>query len=193
MNSWDKTGADNTVTVGFVDHDNWGNGRGSTKLSGQNYYSGDLSLIEVIANKYDVSARIYKKESVLRRVANRWTTRSKKGEKFCTGGARSSEVCGWKVTETKKRVKYGDGTVAQNMTVAQKNSGSCVISADSGGPVYTVKSNGSVYAKGTISAGGCATRTDDGECSDAWDGKCTVVFADIALAEKALPGGVKKW
>ncbi|OPG10475.1 hypothetical protein B1R27_02200 [Streptomyces sp. GKU 895] len=193
MDSWDKTDPDHSVTVGFVDVDNYANGKGSVKLSGQNYYSGDLSLIEVIENKYNVSARIYQHDSVMRRVDNRSTKRSSKGQKFCTGGARSSEVCGWKVTETTKRFKYHDGDVVHNMTVGQKNSGSCVISGDSGGPVYTVKSNGHVNAKGIISGAGCDSVTDDGECSDAWDGKCTVFFTDIALAEKALPGGVKKW
>ncbi|MFD8374889.1 hypothetical protein ACFV2Z_29610 [Streptomyces sp. NPDC059688] len=55
---------------------------------------------------------------------NRFTTRSSKGQKFCTGGARSSEVCGWKVTETSKRFKYSGGE-------------SCVISGDSGGSSQT--------------------------------------------------------
>ncbi|MDX3615694.1 DNRLRE domain-containing protein [Streptomyces europaeiscabiei] len=193
MNTWDKTPPDNSMSVGSVDYDNYTNGKGSAKLSGQSYYSGDLSLIRIYENKYNVSARIYKKGSTLRRVENRWTTRSKKAEQFCTGGARSSEVCGWKVTETKKRWKYGNGDVAQNMTVAEKNSGACIIGGDSGGPVYTVKSNGYVYAKGIISGSGCVSLTDDGECSDSWDGKCRVFFTDISLAEKALPGGVKKW
>ncbi|MGV9907235.1 DNRLRE domain-containing protein [Streptomyces sp. NPDC003388] len=193
MDSWDNSGTDNSVTVGFVDVDNYANDKGSVKLSGQNYYSGDLTLIKVRENSYNVSARIYQHDSVMRRVDNRFTTRSSKGQKFCTGGARSSEVCGWKVTETSKRFKYSNGDVVHNMTVGQKNSGSCVISGDSGGPVYTVKSNGHVNAKGIISGAGCDSVSDDGECSDGWDGKCTVFFTDIALAEKALPGGVKKW
>ncbi|MGA5040393.1 DNRLRE domain-containing protein [Streptomyces capoamus] len=194
MDSWDNSYPDNSVTVGFVDVDNWANGKGSVKLHGQSYYSGDLTLIEVLKNRgYSVSARIFKKGSTLRRVENRWTTRSKKGEQFCTGGARSSEVCGWKVTATKQRVKYSGGTIAENMTVAEKNSGACTLGGDSGGPVYTVKSNGYVYAKGIISGGGCQSVSDDGECSDSWDGNCRVMFTDISLAEKALPGGIKKW
>ncbi|MGX1548760.1 hypothetical protein [Streptomyces adustus] len=58
-----------------------------------------------------------------------------------------------------------------------------------------MKSNGYVYvyAKGIISGAGCASVSNDGACSDAWDGKCRVIFTDISLAEKALPGGVKKW
>ncbi|MFB7335999.1 hypothetical protein ACFC00_30885 [Streptomyces adustus] len=193
MDSWDKTAPDNSLSVGSVNYDNYTNGKGSAKLSGQSYYSGDLSLIGIYKNKYNVSARIYKKGSTLRRVENRWTTRSKKGEQFCTGGARSSEVCGWKVTQTQKRYKYSNGDVAENMTVAEKNSGACIIGGDSEGPVYTVKSNGYVYAKGIISGAGCASVSHNGECSDAWDGKCRVIFTDISLAEKALPGGVKKW
>lgn len=78
--------------------------------------------------------------------------------------------------------------------MAEENSGSCTLSGDSGGPVHTVKqSNGPAYAKGIISGGKCETAPDDGECSDGCDGVCRVVFTDIAPAEKALPGVVKKW
>ncbi|MFJ9714233.1 hypothetical protein [Streptomyces sp. NPDC101234] len=63
-----------------------------------------------------------------------------------------------------------------------------LVHGDSGGPVYTVKSNGHVNAKGSISGSGCASVSDDSECGDGWDGNCTVFFTDIALAEKALPG-----
>ncbi|MEO6082917.1 MAG: hypothetical protein ABIQ18_07405 [Umezawaea sp.] len=51
---------------------------------------------------------------------------------------------------------------------------------DSGGPIYTI-SGGKVVAKGVHSGGGKYT---DGDCLD--------VFTDIRLAEKALPGIVKK-
>lgn len=194
MDSWDPD-----LTIGYVSADNWANSSGSVKLSGQGYYSGDLSLTEIIENKYNVSARIYKGTSeskTMRRVEGRWTTRSKAGEQFCSGGTRTGEVCGWKVTGTKKKVKYkedGKTYVAQNMTIAQKNSGRCIKKGDSGGPVYTVKKNGHAYAKGIISGSECDSVTDDGECSDAWDGKCTIIFTDISLAEKALPGAVKLW
>ncbi|CAL9502991.1 DNRLRE domain-containing protein [Streptomyces sp. enrichment culture] len=187
MNAW------NGPTVGFVSVDNWANGKGSVKLSGLGYYSGDLSLIDVMENKYNVSARIYKKDSILRRVADRATSRSTIGQKVCSGGARTSEVCGWKVTETKKRINFSTGAVGQNLTIAEKSSGKCLIKGDSGGPVYTIRSSGSVTARGIISGSGCESVTDDGECGDAWDGDCRLIFTDISLAEKALPGVVKKW
>ncbi|MEW1721446.1 DNRLRE domain-containing protein [Streptomyces sp. NPDC093109] len=181
------------LTVGKVVIDNWNNSTGSVKLSGQKYWSGDLSLMEVYSNKYSVSAKIFKggtSSKSTRRVDGRWTTRSKKGQKLCTGGARSGEVCGWKVTETKANVKY-DKTVAKNVTVATKTSGKCVISGDSGGPVYTVKKNGRAQAKGIISGAGCVNLLGYKDC-DGWFDKCRVIFTDIALAETALPGGVMK-
>lgn len=51
----------------------------------------------------------------------------------------------------------------------------------------------SQVSSATRSAATLKTLTDDGECGDGWDGICRVVFTDIALAEKAPPGGVKKW
>ncbi|MFF9125097.1 hypothetical protein ACF09J_17605 [Streptomyces sp. NPDC014889] len=91
--------------------------------------------------------------------------------------------------------------MAHNITEAVKSSGKCVIGGDSGGPVYTVlqsgKQPGYVYAKGIISGGRCSSlfssNNSDHDCSDATDLDCVVDFTDIALAEKALPGGVKKW
>ncbi|MFK0285618.1 DNRLRE domain-containing protein [Streptomyces sp. NPDC090499] len=190
-----------TTDVGYAVYDNY-NSSGSIKFHGQDYWSGDLSLIKLYAGT--TSARIYKGGSTssgLRRVANRWTTRSQVGEQFCTGGRQSGEVCGWKVTKTRLRVKYKNGSVAHNVTEGSKNSGKCVISGDSGGPVYTVLQSGNqagyVYAKGVISGGNCSSvgssNNSDHDCSDLWDAPCTVDFTDIALAEKALPGGVKKW
>ncbi|MEU2462488.1 DNRLRE domain-containing protein [Streptomyces sp. NPDC012473] len=202
MDSWNPE-----VTYAPVAYDNWNNSKGSVKLAGKSYYSGDLSTGKVIDNKYNVSARIYKggpTGSQTRRVQNRWTTRSKVGQKFCHGGSTTGEVCGWKVTSGKQTVKYGDGTILKNATRAKKNSGTCIYPGDSGGAIYTVLSNGHIYAKGVNSGGLCAGWglgsdgngdgwNDDKDCSDATDWDCEILFTDIKLAEDALPGLVKKW
>ncbi|RZB13648.1 hypothetical protein StrepF001_42950 [Streptomyces sp. F001] len=188
-------------------YDNWKNGQGSVKVAGKSYYLGDLVTGEVIDNKYSVSARVYKggpHGSQTRRVQDRWTTRSKVGEQFCYGGSTTGEVCGWKVTSGKQTIEYGDGTIVKNVTRAKKSSGTCAVGGDSGGPVYTVLSNGHIYAKGVISGSLCngwgigSDADDDGwnddrDCSDATDWDCELVFTDIKLAEDALPGLVKKW
>ncbi|MEU2283568.1 DNRLRE domain-containing protein [Streptomyces sp. NPDC013178] len=195
------------VTFAFVAYDNWNNSKGSVKVAGKSYYSGDLVTGEVLDNKYNVSARIYKggpSGTSTRRIQDRWTTRSKVGQKFCSGGSTTGEVCNWKVTSGKLTIEYSDGTIIKNATRAKKNSGTCDYPGDSGGPVYTVLSNGHIYAKGVISGGMCAGWgigsdgnddgwNDDKDCSDATDYDCEIIFTDIKLAEDALPGLVKKW
>ncbi|MFD9604966.1 DNRLRE domain-containing protein [Streptomyces sp. NPDC059970] len=202
MDSWNPE-----LTFAGVAHDNWNNSKGSVKIAGKSYYSGDLVTGKVYDNKYSVSARIYKggpQGTSTRRVVNRWTTRSKAGEKFCSGGSTTGEICGWKVTSGKLNIKYGDGTVIKNATRAKKNSGTCNYPGDSGGPIYTVLSSGHVYAKGVVSGGLCAGWgigsdgngdgwNDDKDCSDLTDYDCEIIFTDIRLAEDALPGLVKKW
>ena len=101
------------------------------------------------------------------------------GDKYCTGGTTKGELCGWKVTDPKTNIKYRDGQMARNITLGRKG-GTCTAPGDSGGPIYTI-SGGKVVAKGIHSGGG------------KWsDGACLEVFTDIRLAEKALPGIVKK-
>ncbi|GGN40011.1 hypothetical protein GCM10011578_087130 [Streptomyces fuscichromogenes] len=202
LDSWNPE-----LTFADVAYDNWNNSKGSVKIAGKSYYSGDLVIGKVYENKYNVSARIYKggpNGSQTRRVQNRWTTRSKVGQQFCSGGSTTGEVCGWKVTSGKLTIKYSDGTVIKNATRGKKNSGTCDYPGDSGGPVYTVLKNGHVYAKGVISGGLCSGWgigsdgdddgwNDDKDCSDATDYDCEIIFTDIKLAEDALPGLVKKW
>lgn len=104
---------------------------------------------------------------------------TKIGDKYCTGGTTKGEICGWKVVDPKTNIKYRDGQMARNITLGKKG-GTCTAPGDSGGPIYTI-SGGKVVAKGIHSGGG------------KWsDGDCLEVFTDIRLAEKALPGIVKK-
>lgn len=53
------TNPDGSDYIGPVVRDNWKNGHGSVKLSGQRYYSGDLALYRINSDS-SASARIYK-------------------------------------------------------------------------------------------------------------------------------------
>ncbi len=166
--------------IGKVVKDNWNNTTGSTKMSGVPYYSGDLSLVKMNGN-WLTAGEMYVggPNSSSHRTVKGVASRSPKiGDKYCTGGTTQGELCGWKVSEVKVNLRYLDGQFARNMTLGKKN-GTCNARGDSGGPIYTV-SGGKVVAKGIISGGGM-----DG-------GACLGVFTDIRLAEKAMPGIVKK-
>ncbi|MHB9858309.1 DNRLRE domain-containing protein [Streptomyces sp. YIM S03343] len=177
--------------IGPVVRDNWKNDYGSVKLAGQSYYSGDLSLYHVNSDSA-ASARIYKggpTSSSSRPVHDYWHRWAQSGDSVCTGGMMSGELCGWKVIATQATVHYSTGTTAKNMVVARKTSGHCVIGGDSGGPVYTVDSNGAAYAKGIVSGGGGGGSDHSGGYFD----PCELVFTDIGLANSAFPGTVARY
>lgn len=182
------TNPSDSVYIGPVVRDNWKNGHGSVKLSGQSYYSGDLSLYRINSG-LAATPRIYKggkTSSSSRLVHGYWKRWAQSGDKVCTGGMQTGELCGWKVTATQATVKYSGGTTAKNMVVAKKTSGSCVIPGDSGGPVYTVDSQGQAFAKGIVSGGGGGGSDDSGGFFD----PCWLYFTDIGLANSAFPGKV---
>ncbi|WP_392749771.1 Ig-like domain-containing protein [Streptomyces sp. LN590] len=182
------TNPSGTDYIGPVVRDNWKNGYGSVKLSGQSYYSGDLSLYRVNPDS-SATPRIYKggKTSTSSRpVHGYWKRWAQSGDKVCTGGMMTGEVCGWKVTDTQATVHYSSGTTAKNMVIAKKTSGSCTISGDSGGPVYTVDSSGRAFAKGILSGGGGGGSDNSGGLLD----PCYLIFTDIGLANSAFPGTV---
>ncbi|RPK53022.1 tRNA3(Ser)-specific nuclease WapA precursor [Streptomyces sp. ADI92-24] len=177
--------------IGPVVRDNWKNGYGSVKLSGQSYYAGDLSLYRVNSDS-SASARIYKggkTSSSSRPVHDYWRRWAQSGDKVCTGGMMTGEKCGWKVTDTQVTVHYSGGTTAKNMVVAKKTSGSCTINGDSGGPVYTVDGSGRAFAKGIISGGGGGGGDNSGGFFD----PCWLYFTDIGLANSAFPGTVARY
>ncbi|WP_424857087.1 DNRLRE domain-containing protein [Streptomyces sp. SAI-170] len=178
--------------IGPVVRDNWKNGSGSVKLSGQSYYSGDLSLYRVLPGS-TASARIYKggkTSSTSREVHDYWRRWAQSGDQFCTGGMMTGEKCGWKVKSTQATIKYDDdGSVARNMVVAKKTSGTCTIKGDSGGPTYTVDGSGRAYAKGIISGGGGGGGDNSGGLFD----PCWLYFTDIGLANSAFPGTVARY
>lgn len=161
---------------------------GSVKLPGQNYYSGDLALYQVKSGSV-ASPRIYKggkASNSSRYVHDYWRRWAQNGDKVCTGGMMTGEVCGWKVVATQAAKRYTGGTTAKNMVIARKSSGSCTVKGDSGGPVYTVDGSGRAYAKGIVSGGGGGGSDNSGGLFD----QCELIFTDIGLANSALPGTV---
>ncbi|MFC4063280.1 hypothetical protein ACFOWE_33785, partial [Planomonospora corallina] len=142
--------------IGPVLWSNWHRGTGTVKLPGQPTYYGDLGLINT--NIRDTSPTIFvgdKNSSTKRWVGGRHSVRAKEGDQYCTGGATTGQICRWKVTDLAWKVdtfegdNY-DGTL--RWVQVGKKRGRCVNGGDSGGPVYTFRSDGYVVAKGITSA-----------------------------------------
>jgi V8-like Glu-specific endopeptidase len=169
----------NDTTLGTVSADNWNNTTGSVKLSGLDYYSGDASTVRLYDTSY---GRVYKgsaSSSTSRAVTSRYDRRSLVGDTYCVSGMRTGEMCGWRVVATYMTVKYSDGSVLRNATRGYRY-GTCTKGGDSGAPIYRIKSDGTIQAKGILSGGSTNT---SGDCLD--------YFTDTYLAEKALPGIIK--
>lgn len=95
----------------------------------------------------------------------------------------TGEQCGWSVSRVRFDIKYSTGEWGRNVNSGGKQ-GQCLIGGDSGGPIYTVRSDGGIAAKGIISAG-------SGGGSDNWGGAfdpCYGIFTDIWEAYYGFPG-----
>ncbi|TWP49104.1 hypothetical protein FKR81_25895 [Lentzea tibetensis] len=173
-----KTASNPNGVMGEVTADNWNNTTGSVKWHGQSYYSGDVSTIKMAAGKAS-SHRVYRggrNSGQSRAVTDKWRSRSGSGDRYCVSGQVTGEMCGWKVISTNVTVRYGSGAVLRNATEGHRD-GNCTRGGDSGAPIYTVRGDGGVAAKGVLSGGSYNT---SGSC---WD-----YFTDTSLAEKALAG-----
>lgn len=177
--------------VGKVVDDSWNNSTGSVKINGASYYSGDLSLVKMNAG-YSTFPRMFTggpTSSTSRVVAGPWSRSPKLGDKYCTGGSTKGTICNWKVTAINTTVKYSDGTIARNVTKGTKH-GHCTAPGDSGGPIFTINSAGKILAKGIHSGGGGG---GGDHYTGALESPCREYFTDIRLAEKILPGIIKKY
>ncbi|MCC5581663.1 trypsin-like serine protease [Microtetraspora sp. AC03309] len=171
-----------TSYMGWVsenNRENWYDGWGTTLISGQTVYRGDLSLIE-IPNGFS-GYYIYRGS-----VANPYTSiigqlaphRAGLGDEYCTSGYKTGEVCGWKVVNYGVNVTYASGEIVRNAVSGYKSSGKCVGHGDSGGPTYYVMSNGRVQVKGINSGGSNLDNSGD----------CREFFTDVWDALDAFPG-----
>lgn len=163
--------------MGTVTADNWNNNTGSVKWNGQSYYSGDVSTIKMGSGRAS-SHRVYRggpNSNDSRAVTDKWRNRSGMGDRYCVSGQKTGEMCGWLVTSSFVTVRFGN-KVLRNATEGHRN-GTCTKGGDSGAPIYTIRSDGGVAAKGVLSGG---SLNASGSC---WD-----YFTDTSLAEKALAG-----
>lgn len=167
------------TTLGYVTKDNWNNSTGSVKLSGLDYYSGDASTVRLYTTSYGRVWRGGSNSTNSRAVTSKYDRRSLVGDSYCVSGQVTGEMCGWRVVATYMTVKWSSGAVLRNATRGYR-SGTCTRKGDSGAPIYRIKSDGTVQAKGILSGGSLNT---SGDCID--------YFTDTYLAEAALPGIIK--
>ncbi|MCW3817708.1 hypothetical protein ONA91_24955 [Micromonospora sp. DR5-3] len=166
-------------TLGTVTADNWNNTTGSVMVSGHNHYSGDASTIKLTQTSY---GRVYRGSSTStssRAVTGRMGRRSYVGDTYCVSGQVTGEMCGYRVVSTYVTVRYSDGATLRNAMEGYRY-GTCTKGGDSGAPIYNIKSDGTVTARGILSGG---TYNTSGHCYD--------YFTDTYLAEEALPGIIK--
>ncbi|GGM21469.1 hypothetical protein GCM10011608_02670 [Micromonospora sonchi] len=165
-------------TLGTVTADNWNNTTGSVKVNGHTY-SGDASTIKLTKTS---AGRVYKgsaTSTTSRAVTARMNRRSHFGESYCVSGRATGEMCGFQVRATYVTVRYSDGSVLRNAMEGYRY-GTCTKGGDSGAPIYNIKSNGTITARGILSGG-----------SSNASGHCYDYFTDTHLAEVALPGIIK--
>lgn len=173
-----------TVTSGS--RENWTNGTGTVYLTGSSVYRGDISLIALVSGK-SVAGRIFRGDSsssTSAAVGEMWSRSPVAGDQYCTGGSMSGEICGWVVNNVGINHTYTEGQVLRNAVQSSYKEGWCVRPGASGGPVYTVRSDGKVAAKGIISGTGGGGGDYYGGATD----PCVMWFTDIYQPYYGFPG-----
>jgi hypothetical protein len=169
--------------------ENWSDSTGTTYYTGQSTYRGDVALIQMNSGR-SAGTSIYvgpAGSGQSRTVREMWSRSPQHGDHYCTSGIASGELCGWVVdfVGVNVRVEFLGGW-ARHVTIGSKL-GWCARPGDSGAPVYTIRSDGGVAAKGILSGG-------SGGGSDYYGGAadfCLTSFTDIWDPYHALPGVLK--
>jgi streptogrisin D len=131
----------NGVTVGTETTRNWNDGQN------------DEALIPISSG----GVYVWADPTTADRTVHAKSTSMAVGGLVCTDGLTDREVCSVKITSVGQTVNYGGATV-KNLTGATQTAGRAAFSGgDSGGPVYTALSGGSVEAQGMIAAHSNAT------------------------------------
>jgi len=183
-------------TVASGSAENWTNGTGTVYLTGQSTYRGDISLI-TMSSGHASSGYIYRGDSAsssYAAVGEMWSRSPVSGDQFCTGGSQSGEICDWTVSNVGINHTYSDGQVLRNGVETSYKQGWCVRPGDSGGPVYTVRSDGKVAAKGIINGAKGIINGAGGGGSDYYGGlldQCIMWFTDIYQPYYAFPGTLR--
>lgn len=155
--------------------ENWDNGVGSVCVTGQssNCY-GDLAMVQVSSSRLGSTGRVYSGASsgdnTYRAVREWWTTPSQVGDQVCTDGSVTTERCGYQVYCARCDSSRG----AKQVIFATRSNfpDTCLAQGDSGSPIYTIRSDGAVSAKGIAGGSG-----GNGVTS-----QCTVDYTDIGQA-----------
>lgn len=162
--------------------ENWSPTQGTVFLPGQSTHYGDLALIEV--SGYTSAAWMYRGEAHTDDpwpVKEKWGREAAQGDQFCTGGVLTGEECAWTVLTTHGSDcrNWPSCTItAKNVAKGDRVQTPCLTGGDSGAPVYTVRPDGGVAAKGIVSgAGGNGGYIDP----------CRVAFTDIFEVSRAWP------
>lgn len=165
--------------------ENWVRGTGTVYLTGQSEHLGDLAMGYQSTGPYSpatMNMYVGSATSTTRIPVGGWWTRpSYRDDQFCTGGAATGELCGWKVTNVGyiAEVSHGSEGIARRMMRGERpRSSGCADLGDSGGSVYTVDSAGKAWAKGYVSSVAMNSTT------------CYVYFTDQYLADQGFPGHV---
>jgi hypothetical protein len=160
----------------------WDEGTGTVFLPGKNESQGDSALVTPNASIYPTASIFIggPTSSSKREVKRSWQRRSVPADLFCVGGKVYGQHCSWKVMESKDYFKT-DGGLLDN-AIGATHPSECLTEegGDSGGPVYTFQSDGSVVAKGIVSSG-TSTLLD-----------CYVTFTDITTLRQSYGGDVMK-
>jgi len=121
-------------TIANSSRESWDAGVGTVYMSGQSVLRGDIALIQLSSGLSSAGA-MYRggtTSTTSSTVGEIWSSSPSIGDQFCTGGAASGEICGWKVDQIKVNVMYDDSTVLRNGTRGTGASSS-IIPGDSGG------------------------------------------------------------
>lgn len=157
-------------------HENWNVGTGTVPFTYQSAYRGDLAAVTVSGS---IEASIYKglaSTETTAPVKEMWYRSPDYGDEYCSGGAATGELCSYIVTGIRVNRNI-DGGYLQNATEGTR-SGGCTGAGDSGGPIYTVRGDGGIAAKGV-------------ESSSNRSSNCVELFTDIWEAYYGLPGVLK--
>jgi hypothetical protein len=160
---------------------NYEYGKGTVPLPGQNKWLGDIALVSTNSPVSPTASIFIGNETSRSKkpVKSSWSRRSIKNDLYCMGGAETGQHCNWKVQDPNTWAKT-DGGTTQNIVIGTRSS-ECAQGGDSGGPVYTFRSDGSVVAKGVAAAG-----------TDPVFGDCSLAFTDITTVREAFGGDVLK-
>lgn len=179
---------DRFPSIGVPHGTSWTDGPGSITPPGKTGKFGDIARI-ILYKKHTASIFIGGPNSTSKRgVAGRWSRTSQKGDRYCTGGITTGQLCNWvvsAVSETLEMHHNGRKIGVLSPATVGKRDGTCTRGGDSGGPVYTIRPDGFITGKGITSGG----RNMD---QSSWFVSCANYFTDLERVATLWGGDIKK-